>query len=324
MSGDDARMRIVVGCQPEPRARDALVLGMLLARQLGAKVVLAHVRPPASPGAGVGAVDAEWRAFLREETDRLLDGAQARLRDWAPELPVERAIEDNRGSGRGLARIAERHRAVLVVIGPAPGGRSARVAVGSTADQLLHGSPVPVVLAPRGFADHPPPGIARCTIAYQRETHPSGVLTCGVEFARRLRADVRLLTLVLRPVRLYSGRQHQAAEQQVLRAAREQARQDLAAAMTEIPVPADGETAEGADVRTALDAVTWADDLLICASGTVGPVKRVFVGDASHKIVRNARTPVMVLPRGVRADLWDGSRPDAGHTPPPLRPPAPP
>ncbi|MGW1990150.1 universal stress protein [Embleya sp. NPDC001921] len=305
MSGDGTRMRIVVGCRPEPRGQDALALGMLLARQLGAGVVLAHIQPPAPPGAGVGAVDAEWRAFLHEETDWLLNDAESRIRDWAPELPVERAIGHNRGSGRGLARIAESHRAALVVLGPAPGGRTARVALGSTADQLLHGSPVPVALAPRGFADHPPPRVARCTIAYQREPQLTGVLTCGVEFARRLDADVRLLTLVLRPVRLYSGKQHQAAEHQVLRAAREQARQDLATAMTEVDGSVDAETAEGDDVRAAMDTVTWADDLLICASSTVGPVKRVFVGDVSHKIVRNARTPVMVLPRGVRADLWD-------------------
>ncbi|MGC0415493.1 universal stress protein [Embleya sp. AB8] len=307
MSGDGARMRIVVGCQPEPRGQDALALGMVLARQLGAGVLLAHVRPPASPGAGVGAVDAEWRAFLREQAHRLLDDAEARLCGWAPDLPVERAITSNRGSGRGLARIAEKHGAALVVLGPAPGGRAARVAVGSTADQLLHGSPVPVALAPRGFADHPPARIARCTIAWQRDPNTSGVLGCGAEFARRLDADLRLLTLVLRPVRLYSGKQHQAAEHQVLRAAREQARQDLGAAIADLDVSVDGETAEGDDVRTALDTVTWADDLLICASSTVGPVKRVFVGDVSHKIVRNARTPVMVLPRGVRATIWNGA-----------------
>ncbi|MFE5328055.1 universal stress protein [Embleya sp. NPDC056575] len=299
-----AGMRIVVGCRPEPRGQDALALGALLARQAGARVVLAHIRPPAQPGAGVGAVDAEWRAFLHEETDRLLDDAERRLRERDPNLPIERAIGDNRGSGRGLARIAEEHDAAFVVIGPAPGGRTGRVALGSTADQLLHGSPVPVVLAPRGFAEHPPPRVARCTIAYQRAAQSAQVAACGVAFARLLDADARLLTLVLRPVRLYSGKQHQAAEQQVLRAVRERARQDLAAALADLDGAVDGETVEGDDVRAALDAVTWADDLLICASGTVGPVKRVFVGDVSHKIVRNARTPVMVLPRGVRADVW--------------------
>jgi nucleotide-binding universal stress UspA family protein len=257
------------------------------------------------PGAGIGAVDAEWRAFLSAETERLLDDCHARLLAWAPELTVERAVGENRGSGRGLAAIAERHGASAVVIGPAPGGRAGRVALGSTGDQLLHGSPVPVVLATRGFAERTPPGFARCTIAYQREPHRPGVLGCGVEFARRLHADLRLLTLVLRPVRLYSGKQHQAAEHQVLRAVREQGRLDLAAARAEIGVPADLELAEGDDVRAALDAVLWADDLLVCASSTVGPLRRVFVGDVSHKIVRNARTPVMVLPHGVRADVWD-------------------
>ena len=304
MSGGVDGMRIVVGCQPDPRGSDALAVGALLARQLGARLVLAHVRPPASPGAGVGAVDAEWRAFLREETTRLLDDAENRVRARAPELDVDRVVSTNRGSGRGLSRVAEHHGAALVVIGPAPGGRAGHVAVGSTADQLLHGSPVPVLLAPRGFAEHAPPRIARCTIAYERAPRQAGVLPCGVELSRRLDADLRLLTLVLRPVRLYSGRQHQAAEQQVLRAVRDQVRNDLGEALAEIGVPAEAELVEGDDVRTALDTVTWADDLLVCASSSVGPLRRVFVGDVSHKIVRNARTPVMVLPRGVRADVW--------------------
>jgi nucleotide-binding universal stress UspA family protein len=311
VSGDGVP-RIVVGCRPDPRSADALALTSVLARQLGAAVVLAHVRPPAMRGAGVGAVDAEWRAFLRTETDRLLTDAETRLHDWAPDLSVERAVTDNRGSGRGLTRIAHTHAAALVVIGPAPGGRAAHVAVGSTADQLLHGSPVPVVLAPRGFAERMPPAIARCTIAYQRVRTDPGVLNCGVAFAGRIGADVRLLTLVLRPIRLYSGRQHQLAEHQVLVATRDQARRDLDAALAELATPAESLLAEGDDVRAALDVVPWADDLLVCASGSAGPLKRVFVGDVSHKIVRNARTPVMVLPRGVRADIWGRSPSTAG------------
>jgi nucleotide-binding universal stress UspA family protein len=305
VSGGAKVTRIVVGCRPDPRGVDALALASVLARQLGAVVVLAYVRPPELRGAGVGAVDAEWRAFLRSETDRLLTDAESTLHGWDPDLTVERAVTHNRGSGRGLIRVAEKHDATLVVIGPAPGGRGAHVAVGSTADQLLHGSPVPVVLTPRGFAEHMPPLIARCTIAYQRGPTATGVLHCGVELARRLGADVRLLTLVLRPVRLYSGKQHQSAEHQVQVALRDQARRDLDAALAEIGMrAAEGRLAEGETVRAALDVVTWADDLLVCASGSAGPVKRVFVGDVSHKIVRNARTPVMVLPRGVRRGFW--------------------
>ena len=62
-------------------------------------------------------------------------------------------IHPHRSSGVGLAEVASSRHAQIIVIGSAPGGSSGRIHGGSTSDQLLHGSPVPVAIAPHGYRE---------------------------------------------------------------------------------------------------------------------------------------------------------------------------
>ncbi|WP_262403061.1 hypothetical protein [Actinomadura sp. CNU-125] len=54
--------RVLVGCSPDERGDDALVLAALVARATGAAVTAANVHPPPWPARGPGSVDAEWLA----------------------------------------------------------------------------------------------------------------------------------------------------------------------------------------------------------------------------------------------------------------------
>ena len=84
-----------------------------------------------------------------------------RPRSW-PTLPrrrrarvwreFETAVHGHRSSGVGLERAGRSGSARdMIVIGSAPGASNGRFLIGSTADQLLHGSHVPVALAPAGY-----------------------------------------------------------------------------------------------------------------------------------------------------------------------------
>jgi nucleotide-binding universal stress UspA family protein len=44
-------------------------------------------------------------------------------------------------------------------------------------------------------------------------------------------------------------------------------------------------------------------DLLVCGSRGYGPVRAVLLGGVSRRVAAEARCPVIVLPRGVRASL---------------------
>lgn len=298
-AGPAGTMRVLAGYSPDERGDDALALAALVARAADAELTVAHVYPAAWPAHGPGRVDAEWVAYLREQADETLARAVERLAGMpGPGTAVTARAHASRGSGRGLAEVAEDAGAGLVVIGSAPRGRRGRIAIGGTADRLLHGSPVPVALAPRGYAGRAPARLERMTIAYRRRRGGEGPLRAAAGFAAALNLPVRLLTLVPRPAGV-AARFRSAGgvlERQVA-----QADEDLrrAAGLLGGGTPVERLTSAGTGVEKALRGVAMLPgEILACQSGHDGPLRRVFLGESSGRIVRAAPCPVLVLPRG--------------------------
>ncbi|MFG2089970.1 MULTISPECIES: universal stress protein [unclassified Spirillospora] len=308
---ETAGMRVLVGYSPDDRGEDALVLAAMVAKSANAPLTVAHVHPPAWPARGPGSVDAEWVAYLRGQADEALAEAAVRLGELqVPRPDVDLRSHAHRSSGRGLIETARKVGADLIVAGSAPRGRRGRITLGSTADQLLHGSHVPVMLAPRGYAaespHHPGAGpphrsprrLERMTVAYWRRRDVEGPLAAAAEFAGSLGLPMRLLTLVLRPPGL-AAKFHTAGgvlERQVA-----QADEDLRQAAGRLGggMPVERLTAVGTGVGKALASVDMlAGEVLVCLSGHDGPLRKVFLGGNSGKIVRAAPCPVLVLPRG--------------------------
>ncbi|TDD89922.1 universal stress protein [Actinomadura darangshiensis] len=295
-------MRVLVGYSPDERGDDALALAALAARTMAAPLTVLHVHPPPWPARGPGSVDAEWVAYLKAQAEEALAAAAGRLAELdVPEADVTLRVHAHRGSGRGLIEVARDMGAGLIVAGSAPRGRRGRVAIGSTADQLLHGSPVPVMLAPRGYAADPPGRLARMTLAYWRRRDTEGPLSAAAELAGRLDVELRLLTLVLRPPGL-SARFHVPGG--VLDRQLAQAEEDLrhAAGLFGGRTPVERLTAVGPDVAKTLGTVDMLHgEVLACLSGQDGPLRKVFLGETAGKIVRAAACPVLLLPRGSAA-----------------------
>jgi nucleotide-binding universal stress UspA family protein len=54
----------------------------------------------------------------------------------------------------------------------------------------------------------------------------------------------------------------------------------------------------GDTVDAALADFIWhREDLLVCGSSTLGPVRRVLLGDMTFRLLRAATVPVLVAPR---------------------------
>ncbi|MEV8631746.1 universal stress protein [Streptosporangium sp. NPDC051023] len=282
---------ILAGFVPGARGRDGLTLALLAARQAGARLTVAHVHVPAWPTPGPGKIDAEWQAYVAEQTAATLEQARRLLTD-VRDVPIDYVSHAHRGSGRGLVQLAGKVEADMVVIGSAPGGGRGRIRIGSTADQLLHTSPVPVALAPRGYGDEPPPRLQRLTVAYRRDPASDEAVRQAFELAAQMGTPLRLITLVLR-----AGRQVK-VEEEMLGRIRERVTADLEAITQERGrVQVGVEVLEGKDVATALAHTDCEGSMLICASSETGPLRRVFLGDVSLKIIRSAPCPVMMLPR---------------------------
>lgn len=292
-------LRVLLGYSPDERGEDALALAALVAATAKAPLIVANVHPPAWPARGPGSVDAEWIAYLKEQATAALAQAEERLADAkVPKKSTEYVVHPHRASGRGLVEVAKESGAGLIVVGSAPRGRQGRIAIGSTADQLLHGSPIPVLLAPRGYAEDAPKKFERLTVAYWHRRDAQHSLAAAVKVAKALGIPVRLVTLVLRPPGLTA--KFRGADS-VMQRQREQAEKDLldAAELVKPDMEVETEVVEGAGVHKALGAVDWLPgEVLACMSSTDGPLRKVFLGNTSGKIVRTAPCPVVVLPRG--------------------------
>ncbi|MDP9861779.1 MULTISPECIES: universal stress protein [Streptosporangium] len=293
---------VLSGFVPESRGKDGLMLALALARQTGARLTVAYVHAPAWTTPGPGKIDAEWRAYVLEEAELTIAQAR-RLLSEVRDVPIDYVLHGNRGSGRGLVQLAGRIRADVVVIGSAPGGVRGRIRLGSTADQLLHASPVPVALAPKGYGEQPPPKLGRLTVAYRRDPASDEAVRQAVTIATQMGLPLRLITLVVS-----GGRQAKMAEE-MLHRLREKVAADLQeAARGHRRVQVEVEVLEGRNVAAALGGTDCEGAMLICASSETGPLRRVFLGDVSSKIIRAAPCPVMMLPRNPPQKPGSGSK----------------
>jgi nucleotide-binding universal stress UspA family protein len=281
---------VLAGYIPGSRGRDGLALAVLVKEQAHARLTVATVQPPAWSAPGPARADeSAWRSYLKEQAEAALTQARELAGGDADYL-----VHTNKGSGRGLVELARRRGADVVVIGSAPRGGRGRITVGSTADQLLHSSSVPVLLAPRGYGDKPPPAFERLTVAYRRGPGCDAAVKDAAVTAVALDVPLRLVTLVIS-----SGRRAR-IEQDMLLRLRDQAAADLRAAARgqRRRLPVEVEVLEGRNVAQALATTSWlAGEMIICASSDTGPLRRVFLGDTSIKIVRASTCPVMILTR---------------------------
>ena len=308
-------MTMVVGFAPDGRGRAVLHLAAMLARSAGDELVVCAVVPlpwPPSPAR----VDAEYRAHLDATANAALEQARARL---PSDVPATYVVHHARSAPAGLLEVAERHDAGLIVGGSSAAGGAGQVSLGSGTSRLLHSSPVPVALAPRGFRARRDARVERVTAAYGGGGDDLVVAAGAV--AGRVGAALRLASFAVGPrppdtSGVGTSPEHAMIEQwteEVRQAARGALEQvgDLPAAPAELEaVIGYGETWD-----EALEDVEWDDgDVLVVGSSSIGPLARVFLGSRAAKIVRHTPVPVVVVPRGAAAELagdaLEAGRPD--------------
>lgn len=304
------RVEIIVGVNQDAASSDALALGSAIAGTLGADLVVANVYPKSWDFVGPAHVDAEWQNFLVEQGHETLNWAREELDG---RVGVTYVLHPNRSSGVGLAEVATNRDAQMIVIGSAPGGSNGRIHNGSTSDQLFHGSPVPVGIAPQGYVKWAPERINRAVVAYQPTRQADHCIDVTIRALTKANLDpstnMLVFSVVQRVTRIYGTRLGRHAEDQVLNALREQSQAALDKALVRVSrdsprdviVPA--ELLEGDDVMKALGRYDWDDaDLMITGSTGAGPIRRVFLGDMTYKLLRGSTIPVAVIPRSAIED----------------------
>ncbi|MDQ4213066.1 universal stress protein [Microbacterium capsulatum] len=294
-------MTLVVGVDPGHRSASALNLAAMLARSADTDLVVAAV-VPRTWHLSVGSADAEWRQHTRATADAALDHAAAVLGDA---VPARYLVHEAASVRRGLLELAEEHAADLVVVGSSVTAPTGRIALGSETDGLLHVSPVPVAIAPRGFRAPEASRVGRVTAAYHGTDTSADLVHGAADVAGRVGAALRIASFAVVPPVSGAAGTGLDIEQSIADSWAADVQRHAAQLLSEVSALADPPTLEGTvigrgdDWEGAIADVPWEqDEVLVVGSSSLGPLARVFLGSHATKVVRNSPVPVVVVPRG--------------------------
>lgn len=179
--------RIIVSYDDTDNDRDALALGRLLAFS-GAELSLAYVR------------HSQGGALEEKEAEELLARGAASV--GAPDMP--RHVVVNAGTSVGLAELAERENADIIVFGSEYRTAPGTVKPGIPAHKLLLGGPAAIAIAPAGL--HSRPSVSVNTVGLldegdeaAREAARSLAAALGASVAEHDGGHVDLLVVGSRP-----------------------------------------------------------------------------------------------------------------------------
>ncbi|GFG51899.1 universal stress protein UspA [Mycolicibacterium agri] len=284
-------MRLVVGYLATPGGADAVALGVRLARTLGAELDLCMVLPPDR------AVPA--RLTVGDYEDLLAQQAK----QWLSEASVPDDIVSTshvtfcESFSEGLIQEVARLEADGIVVGGSGGGLAASFTLGSVVNELLHSSPVPVTVAPRGSRHSDVERIREVTCAIGERAGADLLLRTAVRFSKAAGTPLRLVSLVaLDPVFGQLRGDAEAVRQRAL----DHAQRTLEAAKAELPekIPVTSTVVEGNSVEDAVAKLDWRDgDLIMVGSSRLSAPRRLFLGSTAAKMLRVLDVPMMVVPR---------------------------
>ena len=298
-------MRYLVGLSADRGGQDALALGRMLARTGDVTLTVCMILPEVWGHPSLARVDAEYAAFLEQYAEDTIAEARAFLGE---SVSAEYLTRPAHSATEGLVATAAEMEASLVVLGSARHGPLGRFTVGSVTNEMLHSSPLPVVLTPRGHRPSSEARLRRVTCAFAGSTRSRTAFDAAVQLSRRHGAPLRLSTLVVRDRQMYPSQVGYDAERLVSEQWRAQALESQEKALAELPddVEVEASVVAGRDWEDALDSLPWEEgEVLVVGSSRLGPVARIFLGSNSTKIVRSSPVPVLVIPRGADVHLQD-------------------
>ncbi len=289
---------ILIGVDESERSEDAIAFGRRLAGVSTAPVVIGCAFP--YNDMPTRASNVTYRNYLRSDAEKTAGAMRDRL-------DVERAyirLIAEPSPAKGLDHIAHSEQAALVVVGSTHTGRLGRVAPGSTAERLLHGSPCAVAVVPDGYRNQDERALRRIGVAYHGTEESQAAVGAAVELARAFGATVQVIGVI-------AGEMYRVAPMmsaEGYREVREQVEQEvdhtLAAVADGLPPDVKGSSFRlDGDPAECLGAHSAELDLLVIGSRGYGPLRAVVAGGVSGRVMRTAQCPVIVVPRGADTPL---------------------
>jgi nucleotide-binding universal stress UspA family protein len=284
-------MHLTVGYLATPTGDDGVALASALAKTFAASVdVVLVVReefPDGHPGR------AEYQQLLAQRGEEWIANAVNALA--ADGVSAHSTVLVGESYSESLIKFAEEKSSDLIVIGGARDGFFGGHVIGSVAGALLHCSPIPVALAPRGYAEDPPVTVTAITAAVPTKAGEDNPLPFALTLASAAALPIRLISLVS-----LESADTGLSSSEVRHAQIAAAEDNLAVAARSLPDTPEIESivADGSTLESALKKLTWASgDLLVVGSGRFAAPRRVFLGSTAARILAGTDAPVVVVTR---------------------------
>jgi len=290
---------VAVGYLARKCGTSPLYLAVEAARTLKTTLTVITVVPRPWMTPSLGRIDAEYAQYAEQLATDSAKQAQECIDSIADGLEVNYHKVAHRSASGGLLEAAGQLEPDVLILGSAADGKLGQVVAGSTADRLLHSSPVPIAISPRGYRGSRAGGLTRITAAYPGTSDTLHVVERVAALGERLGVPMRVVTFAVRGRTMYPPEVGLRTEDSILEQLAAQARKMLAQLKTDAVVSEDVElqVATGNGWGEALDAADWQDgDLLAIGTSPGGGIARVFLGSRGSKILRHSPVPVVVLP----------------------------
>jgi nucleotide-binding universal stress UspA family protein len=282
---------LIVGVDAGDRSRDAIALAKQLAVGFPGGLLAVYVHNLQELDLLMtGSRVEEVEAVVAADAENKLEAVRAVAADMG--VPDVELRKDS-SAAAGLHQEAVARSAALVVLGSSNRSVLGRVLPGGTADRLLSGSPVPVAVAPHGYADRET-ARALIGVGFDGSSEARQAAEWAADLASRSGASLHVIAihtqLAFGSV-VAGGAYGTKTVNQVMAEQLQSETEELAAALS-----AEVRAFRG-DAGKALVEHSEQLDLLVLGSRGYGPVKSVLLGSVSSYVLRNAGCPVLVVPR---------------------------
>lgn len=284
--------RLVVAYGGDKRSDEALALGVQIARASGAEVVIALVVKTDDPYGQTYPPTGSVSGIIEDQAKGWLAEAQASV---PADVPSRTVLRQHESVATALLEIVAETGAGLVVTGSGTG--QGRVRVHPVVEQLLHSSPVPLVLTPRRY--RPGAGL-RMVLGAVSPQLEGQVVSTAARWGRDLGIPFGLLT--------FAGAEGDDGElASRLRAATDEAAAQAGAAQAEasagtVAVPtADPIIGSAPSLKRAVRKTDWPEGaVLVVGSSRLAQHQRIFLGSTAARILAHLPVPMAVLPHDAK------------------------
>jgi nucleotide-binding universal stress UspA family protein len=284
-------MHLTVGYLATSTGDDGVALASALAKTFDADIdavlVVRHELPDGHPGR------AQYQKLLVDRGEEWISRAIDRL--TANGVSASSTVLVGESFAHSLVEFAEQKDSDLIVVGGARDGFFGGHTIGPVTGALLHSSPIPVALAPRGYADDPDVTFAAVTAAVPTRPGDDNPLPFAITLASAAGLGIRMLSLVSAE-NLSEADSTREVRQLQVRAAEE----NLAVALRALPDASEIESlvADGMTLESALKKLRWDNgDLLVVGSSRFAAPRRIFLGSTAARILAGVDVPVIVVPK---------------------------